>query len=79
MHNIGCPSVVRSDYGTENVKVAAIQIAFRYHHTDGMANQKSFLYGPSKSNIVRYIVVASRNIFINHIIMIANRSVVVPA
>ena len=52
MHHIGCPSVIRGDYGTENPTIAAIQIAFHFYHTDGMANEKSFIYGPSKSNIV---------------------------
>ena len=42
----GCPSVLRSDYGTENAILAAIQIAFRYIHSDHMAREKSFVYGP---------------------------------
>ena len=53
VHYIGCPAVVRGDYGTENSTLAAIHIAFRYYHSDGMAGEKSFIYGPSKSNIVR--------------------------
>ncbi len=44
--------ILRSDHGTENVAVGAIQIAFRLHHTDSFAKEKSFLYGPSTSNIV---------------------------
>ena len=50
--SLACPAVVRCDYGTENTSLAAIQIAFRYHHDDSMAKEKSFLYGPSKHNIV---------------------------
>ena len=44
---IGCSSIVRSDYGTENSNVAAVQIAMRYNHDDPMAREKSFMYGPS--------------------------------
>lgn len=46
-----CPAMLRSDYGTENASLASIQIAFRYYHDDGLAREKSFVYGPSKSNI----------------------------
>ena len=49
---LGCPSVIRCDYGTENVSIASIQIAFRFYHTDSRAREKSFIYGPSKANIV---------------------------
>ena len=54
VHYLGCPTVVRADFGTENAAVAATQIAFRFYHTDEMAREKSFIYGPSKSNIVMY-------------------------
>ena len=43
---------MRCDYGTENTSVASIQIAFRYFHNDCRAKEKSFMYGPSKANIV---------------------------
>jgi hypothetical protein len=43
--------VVRCDYGTENTSLATTQIAFRMHHNDSMSGEKSFVYGPSKSNI----------------------------
>lgn len=49
---IACPSILRSDYGTENCSLATIHIAFRYNHDDAMAREKSFMYGPSTSNIV---------------------------
>ena len=60
--NVACPSILRSDYGTENCNLAAIQIAFRYYDDDSMAKEKSFIYGPSKHNIVRlpYIPVDQR-------------------
>ena len=49
---IGCPRIVRADHGTENALVAEMQIAFRFNHTDSLAGQKSFIYGPSTANIV---------------------------
>ena len=48
----GCPSVVRCDYGTENISIASTQIAFRLYHMDNRAGEHSFIYGPSKANIV---------------------------
>ena len=53
--SIGCPRVVRSDYGTENVKLAAVQIAFRLHHCDLRSGERSFLYGPSPANVVTFL------------------------
>lgn len=44
--------MLRCDYGTENCKLAAIQIALRYYHEDALAKEKSFLHGPSVHNIV---------------------------
>ena len=44
--------ILRSDYGTENCNLAALHIAFRYHHDDNLAGEKSFIYGPSKANVV---------------------------
>ena len=49
--------MLRCDYGTENTSLATTQIAFRMHHTDAMAGEKSFVYGPSKSNIVSYVFI----------------------
>ena len=40
------------DHGTENVKVAEVQYAFREHHSDDLAAEKSFRFGTSPSNIV---------------------------
>ena len=48
-----CPYILRSGYGTENNKLAAIQMVFRFNDEDEMAGEKSFMYGPSKSNVVR--------------------------
>ena len=51
-HKLGCPKVLRCDYGTENATIAQIQIAFRMNHDDSFAGVKSFIYGPSSANIV---------------------------
>ena len=50
----GCPKIVRVDKGTENCSVASTHIALRLNHTDNFAGENSFIYGPSKHNIVRY-------------------------
>ena len=47
---IGCPRLVRSDYGTENCYLAASQIALRSRHTDTFAGVKSYRYGKSTTN-----------------------------
>ena len=57
--------MLRSDYGTENSSLACIQIAFRYYHDDDLAGGKSFIYGPSKSNIVSYEYTLSVTILIS--------------
>lgn len=57
----GCPSVVRSDYGTENCNLASVQIAMRYNHDDGLAKEKSFIYAPSKHNVVSGVEVLHAN------------------
>ena len=49
---LGCPTVVRLDCGTENGKVAAVQIAFRMSHGDSLSGQNSVRYGHSHSNVV---------------------------
>ena len=53
-NHTGCPAILRCDYGTENVNLATIQIAFRLAHDDPVAGTKSFMYGPSTSNIVSF-------------------------
>ena len=49
---IGCPRIVRADHGTENCSVAKIHIAMRQFHDDQRSGSRSFIYGPSTSNIV---------------------------
>lgn len=44
--------ILRRDYGTENGDMATAQIAFRLHHVDDFASQKSFMNGTSTGNIV---------------------------
>ena len=46
----GAPSIVRADYGIENVKVAGIQRFLRRDGTDSFAGDNSFMYGKSVSN-----------------------------
>lgn len=49
--------MVRMDCGTENVKVAATQFAFRADHSDSHAGDKSFVYGTSPANVVSKLLV----------------------
>ncbi|XP_019850439.1 PREDICTED: uncharacterized protein LOC100641674 isoform X2 [Amphimedon queenslandica] len=46
----GCPSILRSDLGTENSLVSVMQPILRHYHTDSLAGPKSFLYGRSVNN-----------------------------
>ena len=46
----GTPTILRSDCGTENCYVAAIQRFFREGHGDTLCGDNSFMYGRSVSN-----------------------------
>ncbi|XP_022786842.1 uncharacterized protein LOC111327021 isoform X2 [Stylophora pistillata] len=46
----GCPILVRTDCGTENGTVAAIQSYFRQEGNDEFAGEKSHTYGTSPAN-----------------------------
>ncbi|CAH1233546.1 Hypp786 [Branchiostoma lanceolatum] len=46
----GCPLLTRSDPGSENVVVAALQATFREHGDDDFAGSKSHQYGRSVHN-----------------------------
>ena len=46
----GCPRIVRSDCGTENVTLAAIQCSLRATHHDEYAAEKAHRYGSSPAN-----------------------------
>lgn len=46
----GCPKIVRSDCGTENVILAAMQCKLRASHQDQFAGDKAHRYGSSPSN-----------------------------
>ena len=46
----GTATILRADYGTENVKVAGIQRFFRRPCLDFLKGSKSFIYGKSSSN-----------------------------
>ena len=53
---LGCPRVLRSDYGTENSRVATAQIAFRSNGDDDLAGDRSFRYGKSTTNTVCVVI-----------------------
>ena len=38
----------------QKTSIASTQIAFRFYHTDSRAGDRSFIYGPSKANIVSH-------------------------
>ena len=44
------PQIIRSDKGTENTNIAAVQRFFRRAHQDEFGGNKSFIYGKSVSN-----------------------------
>lgn len=46
----GCPLVIRSDRGTENVRVRQFQIFFRRDGNDDRAGERSYIEGPSTAN-----------------------------
>lgn len=46
----GCPKIVRSDCGTENVNVAAMQCTLRASHQDEFAGEKAHRFGSSPAN-----------------------------
>ena len=46
----GCPSLVRTDCGTENVVIAGVQCFLRAECNDDLAGEKAHRYGPSTGN-----------------------------
>ena len=46
----GCPMLVRTDCGTENGLIAAMQSSFRANGADIFSGEKSHIYGSSHSN-----------------------------
>ena len=49
---VGCPTILRTDRGTENTNIAFLQPFLRDQHDDPFAKEKSFMYGRSTSNQV---------------------------
>ena len=47
-----CPKILRVDKGPENVSLAGAHISLRLQHSDEFSGENSFIYGPSKHNIV---------------------------
>ena len=52
---LGCPSIIRSDYGTENSVLAACHMALRHNHDDEISGARSFRFGSSTTNTVEFI------------------------
>lgn len=46
----GCPRIVRTDLGTENVVIRDIQTFLRRHDTDNRSGDQSYIAGTSKTN-----------------------------
>lgn len=46
----GFPSLLRTDWGTENVVIAGVQSFLRAEFDDGLAGEKAHCYGPSTGN-----------------------------
>ena len=53
---IGCPTLIRTDRGTENSIVAFLQPSFRHAHADSFGGEQSFQYGRSSANQVAILV-----------------------
>ena len=49
--------MIRLDKGSENVRITAVQFAFRESHSDYLSGEKSFRFGTSPANIVSIITV----------------------
>ena len=52
LYTAGCPTLIRSDCGTEDVSIATCQMAFRHDHDDQFAGGSSFIFGSSIRNTV---------------------------
>ena len=46
----GCPSLLRTDCGTENVVIAGVQSFLRAECDDNLAGEKAHRYGSSTGN-----------------------------
>ena len=61
--HVGIPQYLRSDYGTENCVVASLHIAFHIKNESPL-HKHSYIYGPSKSNVVSFTHVLAISVFI---------------
>ena len=59
LHTSGCPTLVRSDCGTENVSIATCQMAARHEHDDQFAGGNSFIFGSSIRNTVSMMCIVT--------------------
>lgn len=53
----GIPQRIRSDRGTENGRIAAVQRYFREKFDDPYSGEKSFVFGRSTSNQVCFDII----------------------
>lgn len=60
---LGCPSIIRSDYGTENSILATCHMALRHNHDDELSGERSFRFGSSTTNTVKSIQDVCNNTF----------------
>ena len=52
LFNVGCPRILRTDPGTENTLLSAVQCTFRRDANDDFAGGKAHRYGKSVFNQV---------------------------
>ncbi|XP_038071286.1 uncharacterized protein LOC119740150 [Patiria miniata] len=50
LDNVGCPRVIRADFGTENSTIRAMQYFFRTDGQDPFSGARSFIQGSSQHN-----------------------------
>ena len=55
--------MIRLDKGSENVRIAAVQFAFRESHSDYLSGEKSFRFGTLPANIVTVTVTFSVSVY----------------
>lgn len=60
---VGRPAVVRLDCGTENVKVAAVQYAFRERHIDHFSGERSLACTLRRDNFRNNDITGARHFF----------------
>ena len=80
----GCPSILRSDCGTENTVLSACHMTLRHNHMDEFKGEKSFRFGSSATNTVKFVpccfhYLNKKKKMICYIHVLENRELVGPA